>query len=98
MELFVEKAVQQFCINNRFHAIYISLSESPNLYLYKLLYFVSECSTYSLSLPCIRLDHDSGQVIKFVYMRTTCSVSKLNKGPKLDLNLLEQQVFFLLSL
>jgi hypothetical protein len=46
----------------------------------------------------MRLDHVSGQVIKFVYMRTTCSLSQLNKGPKLDLNLLEQQVFFLLSL
>jgi len=46
----------------------------------------------------MRLDHDSGEVMKFVYMRTTCSVSKLNKGPKLDLNLLEQQVFILMSL
>ena len=46
----------------------------------------------------MRLDHDSGQVMKFVYMRTTCSVSILNKGLKLELNLLKQQVFFLLSL
>jgi len=46
----------------------------------------------------MRLDHDSGEVIKFVYMRTTCSVSKLNKGPKQDLNLLEKQVFIILSL
>ena len=46
----------------------------------------------------MRLDHDSGRVMKFVYMRTACSVSKLNKGPKLHLNLLEQQLFILLSL
>jgi len=36
--------------------------------------------------------------MKFVYMRTTCSVSILNKGLKLELNLLKQQVFILLSL
>ena len=95
---FFQKAVLQFCIKDRFHAVQASVSCSPNLYLYKLLCFVSECSTYSLSLRCIRLDHDSDQVIKIVYMRTTCSVSELNKGPKLDLNLLEQQVFILLSL
>jgi len=46
----------------------------------------------------MRLDHDSGQVMKFVYMRTTCSVSILNKGIKLELNLLKQKVFILLSL
>ena len=46
----------------------------------------------------MRLDHDSGQVMKFVYMRTTCSVSILNKGIKLELNLLKQQVFILLPL
>jgi len=46
----------------------------------------------------MRLDHDLGQVMKFVYMRTTCSVSILNKGLKLELNLLKQQVFILLSL
>jgi len=42
--------------------------------------FVSECSIYSLSLPCMRLDHDSCQVIKFVNMRTTCSVVIQNMG------------------
>ena len=36
--------------------------------------------------------------MKFVYMRTTCSVSILNKGLKLELNLPKQQVFILLSL
>jgi len=36
--------------------------------------------------------------MKFVYMRTTRSVSILNKGLKLELNLLKQQVFILLSL
>jgi len=40
----------------------------------------------------------SGQVMKFVYMRTTCSVSILNMGLKLELNLLKQQEFLLLSL
>ena len=59
---------------------------------------MSECSTYSLSLLYLRLDHDLGQVMKFAYMRTTCRVSILNKGLKLELNLLKQQVFILLSL
>jgi len=60
--------------------------------------FVSECSTYSLSLPGMRLDHDLGQVMKFVYMQTTCSVSILNMGLKLELNLLKRLVFILLCL
>jgi len=55
-------------------------------------------STYVLSLPCMRLDHDSGQVMKFVYMRTTCSVTILNMRLKLELNQLKQQVFILLPL
>ena len=59
---------------------------------------MSECSTYRLSLPCMRLDHDSGQVMKFVYMRTICSVSILNMGQKLELNLLKLVVFILLCL
>ena len=46
----------------------------------------------------MRLDHDLGQVMKFVYMRTTCSVSILNKGLNLELNLLKQQLLILLSL
>jgi len=44
------------------------------------------------------LDHCSGQVMKFVYMRTTCSISILNLRLKLELNLLKQQLFILLSL
>ena len=98
MELFVEKAVLQFRINDRFHAILVSVSGSPNLYLYKPLCFVSESKTYSPSLPCMRLDHASGHVMKFVYMRKTCSVSILNMRLKLELNLLKQQVFIPLSL
>ena len=98
MKLFVDKAVMQFCMNDSFHAIQVYFSCSPNLYLYKQLSFVSECSTYSLSLPYMRLDHDLGQVLKFVYMRTTCSVSILNIGLKLELNLLKQLVFILLCL
>ena len=46
----------------------------------------------------MRLDHDSGQVMKFVYMRTICSVSILNMGQKLELNLLKQLVFIPLCL
>jgi len=46
----------------------------------------------------MRLGHDTGQVMKFVYMRTTCSVSVLNMGLKIGLNLLKQLVFILLSL
>ena len=46
----------------------------------------------------MRLDHDLGQVMKFVYMRTTCSVTLLNMRLKLELNLLKQQVFLVLSL
>jgi len=36
--------------------------------------------------------------MKFVFMRTTCSVSILNLGLKLVLNLLKQLVFILLCL
>ena len=43
----------------------------------------------------MRLDHDSGQVMKFVYMRTE---HILNMGLKLELNLLKQLVFILLCL
>ena len=46
----------------------------------------------------MRLDHDSCQVMKFVYMRTTCSVAIQNKGLKLELDLLKQLVFILLCL
>jgi len=46
----------------------------------------------------MRLDHDSCQVMKFNYMRKTCSVSILNMGLKLELNLLKQRVFILLCL
>ena len=61
-------------------------------------YFVCVCSTYSLSLPCIRLEHDSCQVMKFVYMGTTCSVAIQNMGIKLELNLMKQLEFILLCL
>ena len=46
----------------------------------------------------MRLDHDSGQVMKFVYMQTTCSVCILNMRLKLELNLLKQLLFILLCL
>jgi len=46
----------------------------------------------------MRLDHDSCQVMKFVYMRMTCSVAIQNKGLKLELNLMKQLVFILLCL
>jgi len=46
----------------------------------------------------MRLDHDSGQVMKFLYMRKTCSVSILNMGLKLELNLLKQLVFIVLCI
>jgi len=36
------------------------------------------------------LDHDSNQVMKFVYIRSICSVAVLNKGLKLDLHILKQ--------
>jgi len=45
----------------------------------------------------MRLDYVSVQVMKFVYMRTSCSVSILNMRLKLELNLLKQQVFILVS-
>jgi len=45
---------------------------------------VSISSLCALSLPCMRLDHDSCQVMKFVYMRTTWSVAIQNMGLKLD--------------
>ena len=65
------------------------------------------CTNYCVSclsarptacLPCMRLDHDLGQVMKFVYMRTTCSVTLLNMRLKLELKLLKQKVFIVLSL
>jgi len=59
--------------------------------------FVSECSSYNQSLPCIGLDHDLCQVMKFVYMRSTCCVPHLNKGLKLELHLLKQLLFILLT-
>jgi len=46
----------------------------------------------------MRLDHDSGQVMKFVYMRTKCSVSIQNMGLQVELNLLKQLVFILFCL
>ena len=48
--------------------------------LVRTKYFVFVCSTNRLSLPCMRLDHDSCQVMKFFYMRTTCSVTIQNMG------------------
>jgi len=53
-----------------------------------ITFFVSECSTYSLSLPSMSMDHDSNQVMKFLFMRSDWSVSVLNKGLKLELHLL----------
>jgi hypothetical protein len=46
----------------------------------------------------MRLDHDSCQVMKFVYMQTTCSDAIQNMGLKLELNLMKQLVFILLCL
>jgi len=46
----------------------------------------------------MRLDHDSCQVMKFVYMRTTCSVAIENMGLILEMNLLMQLAFILLCL
>jgi len=46
----------------------------------------------------MRLDQESAQVMQFVYMLTTCRVSILNMGLKLQLNLLKQLVFILLCL
>jgi len=43
----------------------------------------------------MRVDHDSCQVMKFVYMRTTCFVAIQNMGLNLELNLLKQLVFIL---
>ena len=46
----------------------------------------------------MRLDHESCQVMKFVYIRTTCSVAIQNMGLKLILNVMKQLVFILLYL
>jgi hypothetical protein len=37
--------------------------------------FVSECSNTILSLPCIGVDHDTNQVMKFVYCLSTYYLS-----------------------
>jgi len=49
-------------------------------------------------MPCMRLDHELCQGMKFVYMRTTCSVALRNMGLKQELNLLKQMVFIILFL
>jgi len=46
----------------------------------------------------MRFDHDSCKVMKFIYMRTTCSVTIQNMVLKLVLNLLKQLIFVLLCL
>ena len=46
----------------------------------------------------MRLDHESYQVMKYVYMRTTCSVAIQNMGLNLELNLMKQLIFILLCL
>ena len=46
----------------------------------------------------MRLDHDSCQVMKFVYTRTTCSVAIQNLGLNLELTIMKQLVFILLCL
>ena len=46
----------------------------------------------------MRLDLDSCQVMKFVYMRKKCSVAIQNMGLKQELNLMKQMVFILLCL
>jgi len=43
-------------------------------------------------------NHDSYQEMKFDYMQRTSSVAIQNMGLKLELNLLKQRVFILLSL
>jgi len=55
--------------------------------------FVSESSTYSLSLTSMGLDHDSCHVMEFVYVTKTCSAATLNMGLKLELRLLKQMVY-----
>jgi len=55
------------------------------------------CWTWRLSLPCKGLYHYSCQVMKLVYMRSTCSVAVVNKGLKLELHVLKQFVFVLLT-
>jgi len=62
-----------------------------------ITFFVSECSTYSLSLPSMSKDHDSNQVMKFLYMRSDWSLSVLNKGLKLELHLLRQICVYVLN-
>ena len=46
----------------------------------------------------MRLDHDSCQVMKFVYMPTTCSVAIQNLGLNLELTIMKELVFILLCL
>jgi len=46
----------------------------------------------------MRMDDDSCQGMKFVYMRTTCSIAILIMGLKLEFILLNQVAFILLCL
>ena len=62
-----------------------------------ITFFVSECSTYSLSLPSMSMDHESNQVMKFLHMRSDWRVFVLNKGLKLELHLLRQICVYVLN-
>jgi len=62
-----------------------------------ITFFVSDCSTYNLSLPSMSMDHDSNQVMKFLYMLSDWSVSVLNKGLKLELHLLRLICVYVLN-
>jgi len=53
--------------------------------------FVFECSC--LSRLNKGYDHNSGHVMKFIYMRSTCSLAVLNKGLNLDEHQLKQFVY-----
>ena len=81
-----------------FNAFYFTDMRYDTIFISWIKCFVSVCQSYRLSLPFIRFDRDSCRVMKFISLRTTCSVAIQNKGLKLEFNLLKQLLFILLCL
>jgi hypothetical protein len=66
-------------------------------YLVRNLGFRVRVLDLSLYLPSMGLDHNSRQVMNFVYTPSHCRVALLNKTLKLEMQLLKQLVFIILT-
>jgi len=63
------------------------------LLLVQIKIFVFECATYSLYVLNKGWKHYSRQMIKFLYVRSTCRQAVLNKGLKHELHQLKEFVY-----